>query len=707
MDDDLSSARQRSGTAGTTRRQQLLAGLRNALATWSAVHLKGFLDKLDRELLRLADHAGNNADQSRYWQTRAELVSHRGSIERRMSDRLRDAFQAFVDRRDTWAAESGSAALEASGAALQLMEDAHLERSLAIDTMSRRVAADCSEALYALHQRLSVLAAGQKVTEQGNPVAPRVFAETLDFGFADLAIDNRARLLIYKFYDLQLMQRLGKLYELLNHHLKSAGVLPNLQYTIERQSSGGMREPTGSANAASQRRQYQLMALIQQLQVESGGQQAAGNAGFGVGAGAGMPQSLAVLAGLQRSGAAQLQAAGSIDALIAGGKASRRQLESQARDLDVPAVEIVGLLFECMLNEELLPDSVKALLSYLHTPFLKVAVSDRAFLNIPQHPARQLLNCLVAAGERWVEPDGKPDGKNRNEVFQQIRRVVQRVLSEFDDDAALFSELLTEFNSALYQYAQRIERAEQRAREIARGEDRLREGRQQVELFLQRRCAGVPLTAAARELLFGPWAHYQAFVWLRFGTDSAAWEEASDAVDALIHYLGPRRKRDEDLERVLLAGLRDGLEMVGYDQVKGDALLAALAQSRDDDTVAEPVPVVEPPPLEVDEDAELSALLALGFGTWFVFDANLPRRQQRLKLAWYNDRTLRFMFVNRLGQQVMVKQGVELAQELRDGRTRLLDDLAGRPFFEKALERIVHQLKGGEGSLAPAASPLS
>jgi hypothetical protein len=51
------------------------------------------------------------------------------------------------------------------------------------------------------------------------------------------------------------------------------------------------------------------------------------------------------------------------------------------------------------------------------------------------------------------------------------------------------------------------------------------------------------------------------------------------------------------------------------------------------------------------------------------------------------------MFVNRLGQQVAVKSGAELAADIRAGNVRILQEKAHIPFFERALERIAEQLR--------------
>ena len=70
----------------------------------------------------------------------------------------------------------------------------------------------------------------------------------------------------------------------------------------------------------------------------------------------------------------------------------------------------------------------------------------------PQHPARLLLNALVAAGERWVEPEGK----SKSDVFAQMKAVVKRILDDFDDDLGLFSQLAFEFNHYLRQHVRRV-----------------------------------------------------------------------------------------------------------------------------------------------------------------------------------------------------------------------------------------------------------
>jgi hypothetical protein len=373
-----------------------------------------------------------------------------------------------------------------------------------------------------------------------------------------------------------------------------------------------------------------------------------------------------------------------------------------AEPVDAEVIEIVGLLFEYMLNDEQLPDSVKALLSYLHTPFLKVALLDKAFFNSPQHPARQLLNALVAAGERWVEPEGK----HKSDVYQHMKVVVQRILNEYDNDVRLFSQLAFDFNHYLRQHARRVRLAEQRAQQAARGEDKLKEIRLRVERYLQQKIGGDNLPAPVRTLLFEPWANFLAFNLLRFGSNSEHWQAAAQVVDDLLAYLHPQGIDEQQLWKLrdtLDERLGHGFQTVGYEADAGQVLLDALHQAHRErallgtGTTQQRAADIDAPiasPAEIAADPILEKLSKLEFGTWFVFLADRPRKEQlQAKLAWSNSRTQHYMFVNRLGQQTAIKTGAELAADIRAGRTRIQQQQAQAPFFERALERIAEQLR--------------
>jgi len=382
---------------------------------------------------------------------------------------------------------------------------------------------------------------------------------------------------------------------------------------------------------------------------------------------------------------------------------------------DMQTIDLVGMLFEYMLSDEHLPDSVKALLSYLHTPFLKIAFLDKDFFSQPEHPARVLLNSLAEAGIRWVGNDGS----DQYEIFNKIKITVFRLLEEFKNDVRIFAELLIEFNSYTHNVARRQELMERRALEKAQGEEKLREAKIQVNEAVRSRTDGRDMPSAILLLLLQPWSDYLSFVLLRYGDQSDSWKRAIAVVDDLLWSLEPKTLQADKVAQLekqdaLHAALEHGFETIGYEQAKGRKLLDAVIalqrlalQSRK----AEPAPAPMRSKLEsmaaekagqvqefsqpqtADETKIVDSLRMIEFGTWFEFEGG-----KRLKVAWFNQKTNHYMLVDQQGRKVSLIAGLQLAREMIAGKAHVIAG-STKPFFERALENIYHTLSERAGHL--------
>ena len=729
------------GTPNRIEKERIFSTAKTQCVQWAGDTLSHYFEVVDEKLFKLAEQAGSNADQNRYFHTRDEIGRHRDPIREQFLNHIQSAFDHFQQGMNTCSDVSNDPTQQLAPEQeileqdLSLVDNAELEEKLAIASMSRKRSVENSENLYALNQRLSVLRGSTGVTDQGNPFAPGVFGEALQSATGGLRLDDTARLLIYKVFDNAFMASLGTLYRQLNDHFQTNGILPNLGYYIKKTPEEVLAdlppELKQQLSDISIKRQLELIKAIQLMQHrlhrQPVYQRPAGVAPLSA------PQLLDNMRQLQRNAGVLLSRLESQQAVAANDTAILRQQIKQdierTDNIDRNVIEIVGLLFEYMLNDQQLPDSVKTLLSYLHTPFLKIALIDKGFFNHPEHPARQLLNSLVAAGERWVEPAGK----RKSEVFEQIRKVVQRVLTEFDNDIRLFSELALEFNQYLRQHSRRIRLSEKRAMQAAQGENKLKEIRLKVERYLKAKIGDIRLAPPVETLLFEPWANFLAFNLLRFGSRSEQWRQAALVADDVIWYCLPHgsgadihaQKRLEELQVTLPKALQAGFDTVGYDHTQSQRLLGLLAQRRaeiisttadnETDTADAPgtvstagttdtadierIELTDQATADTKADPLLEKLKRLKVDTWFEFDADGPE-PQRVKLAWSNGTTMQFMFVNRLGQQVAVKSGRQLVRELRKGKTRKLPNPGDKPFFEKAMESVLTKLRQGGGGAA-------
>lgn len=116
----------------------------------------------------------------------------------------------------------------------------------------------------------------------------------------------------------------------------------------------------------------------------------------------------------------------------------------QATKLERVAIDVVAMLFELILNDEQIPETLRGLIGRLQIPFLKAAMLTPDMLQQTQHPARQLVNRLGSAA---VALDlTTPLGRN---VEQEITRIVNRILNEFDNDISIFTDSLFELERFL------------------------------------------------------------------------------------------------------------------------------------------------------------------------------------------------------------------------------------------------------------------
>jgi hypothetical protein len=701
------------------QKERILDSARQQILSWAKAQFATYADRLQEHFFNLADKAGNNEAQARYFHARDEIKRHQQTTGQLYLQHINDAFDNYRDHRATVSdprldslPHQHSTRSGQDASTLSLVDNDQLEEQLAVTSMCRKITSASSESLYALNQRFSVLLHGAKINDLKNPVAPGVFAEALQTAIAALNLDSRIKLIIYKVFETACVADLEKLYALLNHHFQSSGVLPHIAHTIRKNPSGQSTEPLPEelinlSSAASVAKQIELFHAIHLLITRLHPPVARPSPAIPAEHILASIQQLQLHTGQLLSQLDTPQAVANTD--IASLRAQATQQANSTANADTGVVEIVGLLFEYMLDDRQLPNAVKTLLSYLHTPFLKIALLDQDFFNHPEHPARQLLNSLVAAGERWVEPNGK----YKSDVFQQIKTIVQRLLKEFDNDVRLFSELAFEFNHYLRQHAHRTRLAEKRAIQAAQGENKLKEIRQKINSYLKKKVSDQPLPAAIQTLLFEPWANFLAFNLLRFGSRSDQWQQAAQIVDDVLWYCQPHRvetdmharQRREELKTSLPAALQAGFETVGYDHAQSRRLLTALQQASiagntSTDSFATPAPsrliddvdIAKPLNTAAKNDPLLLKLKHTPFGTWFEFDAN-SETPQRVKLLWSNTNTLHFLFVNRLGQQVAIKTGEQLASDIRSGDIKVHSALKHTPFFEKAMERILQQIK--------------
>lgn len=120
----------------------------------------------------------------------------------------------------------------------------------------------------------------------------------------------------------------------------------------------------------------------------------------------------------------------------------RPQLSDATEDINEQMIiDIVGMLFEFILRDGQVPAEIRAQLGRLQLLVLKSALQNPALFSQKHHPARLLVNRIgsIAQGLQQLDP-------NAERITAEIRRIIEALLAEDEDDIALFARMLDELD---------------------------------------------------------------------------------------------------------------------------------------------------------------------------------------------------------------------------------------------------------------------
>lgn len=254
-------------------------------------------------------------------------------------------------------------------------------------------------------------------------------------------------------------------------------------------------------------------------------------------------------------------------------------LAKSNRTVDKLTIEIVGMLFDHVLQDEQVPAEIKAILSRLQFPVLKVALVDADFFASSTHPARRLIDRLASTAVGW-----EPYGDENQRYKKEVARVVTQVQERFNKDLGLFEQLLKEFDAFI---------GELPAREtdpVARAKRALEEAEKREVLVInttiqvRRAFEHVELEQYLREFLVGPWVQALVTATLRDEQTPGFSKAFRQVIHDMVWSVQPKMSADERKRLVtLIPGmtrvLRDGMAMIQMPEREQQEFLKGLMAS--------------------------------------------------------------------------------------------------------------------------------
>jgi len=526
--------------------------------------LKAFFDQADDSLFSLADKAASNQEQNIYFDSMREVRVQRRGIEKRFNSSIDDAFANLASNQVQ--PENTSYGDTLDGEALSLVQNDELEEMVAMESSVTRANSEYAEAVQQISLRLDSLVP-VKVYQANNPLGPEVLANAFIDQAKRLDIDIKAKLVLFKLFDRTVMQNLGALYSTVNQLLVEHNVLPslsvkgtsstashgvhNVSQTI--QSAATMAVESGAGNTLS----HEVVALIQTMLDQ---QQKPVMGGV-------VAEVVQLLSMVQKSPSPVTNVNGGINALELIGQLQQQSgSEASIGRSEQEVINLVDMLFNFILEDRNLAVEMKAQISRMQIPMVKVALLDKSFFAKGGHSARRLLNEIATAALGWQPPVGK--GKS-DPLYQKINEVVVTLLTRFDTDVSIFNDLLADFSSFVAKDRRRAAILERRTLDAEDGKARAEVARTIVAIEIELRTVDRVLPPVVKKLIDGPWSNVLFVNNLKYGSHSDSWMGALKTLEDLVLSTLPPRSAEErktliQLVPKLLQRLRSGLDSISF-----------------------------------------------------------------------------------------------------------------------------------------------
>jgi len=674
-----------------------------------------------------------------------DLRRVRSQISTRFEQAVISGFRALRDPRE-------GTNLLADNPGLSLLSEDALEEQLANEQLAESLSRMHAPSLELLGKRLAHILGRDDVKATDNPLAPAFIAAAMRKAAEAAELDAGVRIVVFKFFERELASALAHAYDRSNTLLVAAGVLPQLRPTSKAeamppaslhgeaadggagygqggQGQGGMQGsnqdgvPGMQANPADQALFANMLGLLQGWRTAMGPM--AGQGGTGPAVTLGSNELVSILSLLQRDLPAQAQFAQRSqehplavqirqEVVQGARKLGVTSDNLQLDGLDEDAVDLVALLFDVLLDGPQFDMDVRRKIGRMLVPYVKVAVKDRRMFMFKDHPARRLLNTVAEACE-----GNRGEAPQERELLGRVDTTIERLVSEFNEDVAIFETLEQELRAYMAQHRKRFELAEKRAAEAQRGRERLDQARSAINAELAQHRGERELPAVMDEFLTRYASHHLTQVVLRDGHGSPRHEDAVRAVDDLLVAFDyaelrtpaselpalPREQFEiilassgctDDAARGAIDSLQDALVRLAGGEHASEIATHMPEQRLAPETAAQPEP--EPvPALEIvagtdtlDFDGvSLERMRKLEVGSWIQLETSADRIEPA-KVSWISPISGRLLLVNRRGIRVLVASVEELAAMAKLGKVSVRE---GDTPFEDAMQQVAGRLK--------------
>jgi hypothetical protein len=361
--------------------------------------------------------------------------------------------------------------------------------------------------------------------------------------------------------------------------------------------------------------------------------------------------------------------------------------------VDENTIDLLSSIFEVIFRDPHIPAEVKSLIGFLQVPVLKAALIDKDFFFNDAHPARRMIDVVAKSSVAWDPAKGRQDP-----LFQTLKRNVERVQRDFDQQVSVFSDVVSELESFIRAEEQEAVSALAAPIQTALRQEKLGQATQAAKNEVALRIGSGEVVAFVETFLENRWVPVLTIAYSRAEQQPQAVNSALKTMDDLIWSVKPKITPEQRRELItklpsMLATLNKWLNLIEWEDSDRLQFFAELAECHAS-IVRAPVNLspqrqlqlalelaqqaaerrlekqsrAEPEP----EPDEYAAMLAqLQSGMWLEF-AQADGSGKKVKLAWVSPMRSLYIFTSSDRQESFSVSDEQLAQALREQRASIL-----------------------------------
>lgn len=381
-------------------------------------------------------------------------------------------------------------------------------------------------------------------------------------------------------------------------------------------------------------------------------------------------------------------------------------------------IDFIKLIFDAIIDDESISDTVKALLLTLQIPVIKASMLDQEFFINDDHPARELLDKIAELGVGITE--------HSDPLYKELHETIKTLLSDYNDNIDAFVVALEKIKSIISRQETEAEEKEQLAQEQVQ-----KEHARKIVLWELRKCTlEKKLPSLVHKLILKLWPTLMFNHYIKQGKQNDGWISLVTTLNELIESVQqPANAHDykylkdnhEEIslrvEKRLKKSKRAKEHLEEAMQNLRETYTHLLDTEEFDEALAAPelstMPVMDTPVEDVEkeqsyteeqlrnqqalaeeEPVDLRAKLQLlpgdvRPGVWFQVTLE-NKHIRRLKLSVIIMEEALLVFVDHNGERIVEKDAETFAEELKNGDAQII---MHHSVFDHALGSVFETIK--------------